>query len=119
MLPNSWPVIWRVLLGGTLGSLLRVIVMFFTGSLVLLVVVNLLGSAFLGWANGRKRFEGDNASAFWKVGFSGGFTTMSGVALYLANIESGVWQLVAVMLMMLIGVLVYRAAKFGASKWMR
>lgn len=111
--------IWRVFLGGTLGTLLRLGVMLFPTQIGLLLIANLLGSAFLGWANGDRRFNGENASAFWKVGFSGGFTTMSGVALYLGNIQSGLGQLLVVVLMMLAGLLSYRVAKFGAYRWAR
>jgi fluoride ion exporter CrcB/FEX len=91
--------------------------MLFTTQLGVLVVVNLLGAAFLGWANGDRRFSSDNSGAFWKVGFSGGFTTMSGVALYLANIQTGIGQLLIVIAMMLIGVLTYRLAKLVAVRW--
>ena len=111
--------IWRVFLGGTLGTLLRLGVMLFPTQIGLLLIANLLGSAFLGWANGDRRFNSENASAFWKVGFSGGFTTMSGVALYLANFQSGLGQLLVVVLMMLAGLLSYRVAKSGANRWAR
>ncbi len=118
-MPINFGAIWRVFLGGALGTLLRLVVMVFTTQLGLLVVVNVLGSAFLGWANGDRRFDGNNASAFWKVGFSGGFTTMSGVALYLADIQSGLGQIVVVVLMMVVGLMAYLGSKNWASKWAR
>jgi fluoride ion exporter CrcB/FEX len=74
-----------------------------------LIVVNLLGTAFLGYANGSKRFDSDSASAFWKIGFSGGFTTMSGLALLVIPSQS-VSGVVAA-LMMALGVVVYLLTK--------
>lgn len=74
-----------VFLGGALGSLLRFGVGQFFDNLTTLVFVNLLGAAFLGWANGSGRrglrgFASPGAQAFWGAGFAGGFTTMSGLA---------------------------------------
>ncbi|MEY2916164.1 MAG: hypothetical protein RL454_1093 [Actinomycetota bacterium] len=72
--------------GGSLGTLLRGAISLALGNLLALFVVNLAGSYFLGWVNGsaqgpRKRFASPEAKWFWGAGFSGGFTTMSGLAL--------------------------------------
>ncbi|MEY4367687.1 MAG: hypothetical protein RLZ28_1102 [Actinomycetota bacterium] len=50
--------------------------------LVILFVVNLVGAAFLGFVNSSPAFASGSSKAFWGVGFAGGFTTMSGVALW-------------------------------------
>ena len=52
-------------------------------TLVVLFAVNLLGAAALGWFNGHPHFATDERRALWAVGFAGGFTTMSGVAMFL------------------------------------
>ena len=54
-------------------------------TLVVLFAVNLLGAAALGWFNGHPHFATDERRALWAVGFAGGFTTMSGVALFMGN----------------------------------
>jgi CrcB protein len=72
--------------GGALGTALRFGLSFeVADTLVVLFIVNLLGAAALGWFNGDRRFDTDERRALWSVGFAGGFTTMSGVALFLAN----------------------------------
>ena len=48
----------------------------------MLFMVNLLGAAFLGFVNSAPGFGAESRKAFWGVGFAGGFTTMSGVALW-------------------------------------
>ena len=69
--------------GGALGTLGRFATdTAISNSLITLYVVNLLGAAALGWFNGDNRFHSDNARAFWSIGLAGGFTTMSGVALW-------------------------------------
>jgi fluoride ion exporter CrcB/FEX len=50
--------------------------------LVMLFVVNLFGAAFLGFVNSLPAFASGSSKAFWGIGFAGGFTTMSGVALW-------------------------------------
>lgn len=80
-----------VFAGGTLGTLGRLAVSVFTvNDLTALFVVNLLGTAFLAWFNGRQRHPGsklgtDGKRAFWGAGFAGSFTTMSGLALWLVT----------------------------------
>ena len=51
--------------------------------IIALTIVNSLGSACLGWFNGDQRFATENRRAFWSVGFAGGFTTMSGIFVWL------------------------------------
>lgn len=72
--------------GGSLGTLLRGAISLILGNLIALFVVNLAGAYFLGWVNGaaqgpKNRFASAEAKWFWGAGFSGGFTTMSGLAL--------------------------------------
>ena len=80
-----------VFVGGAIGALLRYLI---GGSLELtlgssiagslsLLVVNVLGAMFLGFINFNSRFESESKKSFWAAGFCGGFTTMSGVALFL------------------------------------
>ena len=80
-----------VFLGGALGALLRYLIggtlelslgSSIAGSLSLLMV-NVLGAMFLGFINFNPRFNGESSKSFWAAGFCGGFTTMSGVALFL------------------------------------
>jgi CrcB protein len=67
-------------LGGAFGTLLRFALFVTLGDLVSVLIVNLIGSALLGWFNGNKNNDTDEFNAFWKTGFAGGFTTMSGFA---------------------------------------
>ena len=72
--------------GGAIGSVLRALVGDVFDSLTTLIIVNLLGAAFLGWVNGsalgpKQRFASAGSKVFWGAGFAGGFTTMSGLAL--------------------------------------
>ena len=74
-----------VFAGGSAGTLARYGVGLATNWAVAVVVVNLLGAAFLGAVNGFASIKGnhfstDGARAFWGAGFAGGFTTMSGLA---------------------------------------
>ena len=80
-----------VFLGGSLGALLRYLIggtlelslgSSVAGSLSLLLV-NVLGAMFLGFINFNSRFNTELSKSFWAAGFCGGFTTMSGIALFL------------------------------------
>jgi CrcB protein len=77
-------------LGGAFGTLLRFGLFVTLGDLVSVLIVNLIGSALLGWFNGNKKYDTDEFNALWKTGFAGGFTTMSGFAalivLYTQNL---------------------------------
>ena len=79
-----------VFLGGGLGSLLR----YALGSglelslgstlagMLSLFIVNVTGAFFLGIVSFHPYFSNENRKSFWGSGFAGGFTTMSGVALF-------------------------------------
>lgn len=80
-----------VFLGGGLGSIARYLIggglelavgSAFAGTLSLFLV-NVAGAFFLGLVSFHPRFAFDDRKAFWGSGFAGGFTTMSGVALFL------------------------------------
>ena len=77
-------------LGGAFGTLLRFALFVTLGDLPSVLIVNLIGSALIGWFNGNKTLDTDDFNALWKTGFAGGFTTMSGFAalivLYAQNI---------------------------------
>jgi fluoride ion exporter CrcB/FEX len=74
-----------VFAGGTLGTVLRFSLDVALGSLVSVVAVNILGSVIIGWINSDPRVSRVGRRLFWAVGFSGGFTTMSGIALLTAT----------------------------------
>jgi CrcB protein len=86
-------------LGGAFGTLLRFALFVTLGDLPSVLLVNLIGSALLGWFHGNKKYDTDEFNAFWKTGFAGGFTTMSGFAalivLYTQNL--GVLAIIATM----------------------
>jgi fluoride ion exporter CrcB/FEX len=77
----TWKSIALVFAGGTLGTLLRFGFDISLGSLFSVAAVNIIGSGVIGWINSDPRIERIGRRQFWAVGFSGGFTTMSGVAL--------------------------------------
>lgn len=81
----TWKTIALVFAGGSLGTLLRFSFDVALGSLLSVVVVNIVGSAIIGWINSDPRVSLVGRRQFWAVGFSGGFTTMSGVALLTAS----------------------------------
>lgn len=80
-----------VFLGGGIGSLLRYVIgsaleLSLGSSLAVslsLVIVNVSGALFLGIVSFHPYFASTQRKAFWGSGLSGGFTTMSGVALFL------------------------------------
>jgi len=74
-----------VFAGGTVGTLLRTGFAFGLDSYFSLAAVNIVGSALIGWLNSDPRFATEGKRAFWAIGFCGGFTTMSGVALLTAS----------------------------------
>ena len=80
-----------VFLGGGIGSVTRYAL---GGSLELavgsslagslsLMIVNIVGALFLGVVSFHPRFATSQKKAFWGSGFAGGFTTMSGISLFL------------------------------------
>lgn len=88
----SWKSLALVFAGGTLGTLLRLSFDLSLGSLFSVVAVNIIGSAVIGWINSDQRIERAGRRQFWAVGFSGGFTTMSGVALLTASGITASWS---------------------------
>jgi CrcB protein len=71
-----------VFAGGALGSALRFGISEATPNTFLsLAVVNLLGSLVLGVVNSHQWFKPQSRQLIWGAGFSGGFTTMSGLSL--------------------------------------
>jgi CrcB protein len=76
-----------VFVGGALGALLRYLIGValeqFIGptnaNSLSLYIVNIVGATFLGFINSNPN---QNGQLFWGAGFSGGFTTMSGVAVF-------------------------------------
>jgi CrcB protein len=107
-----------VFAGGALGTSLRYTIEILLGNLpqgqiILTSIVNLLGAALLGYVSVHKYFSGPAKQAFWGVGFLGGFTTMSGLAVITAGADLGLsaagyiyWLLV--FLQLVIGVVAYR-----------
>ena len=82
---------YLVFVGGALGALLRYLVggvleltvgLNFAGSLSLLLV-NVIGAMFLGIVNFHPSFATESKKSFWAAGFCGGFTTMSGIVIFL------------------------------------
>jgi len=74
-----------VFAGGALGTLLRTGVSFGLDSFTSIAAVNVVGSAIIGWLNSDPRFASEGRRAFWALGFTGGFTSMSAVALVSAT----------------------------------
>jgi CrcB protein len=107
-----------VFLGGALGTSLRYLIEILVGGMpqgqiVLTSFVNLLGAALLGFVSFHKFFASSNRQALWGVGFLGGFTTMSGLALITAGADLGLspvgtiyWLFVLIQLV--VGVVAYR-----------
>ena len=77
-----------VFIGGGLGALLRYLLaatmeLFLAPAIansLSLYVVNIAGALFLGLVSA---FRTEEQRIFWGAGFAGGFTTMSGVAIFL------------------------------------
>jgi fluoride exporter len=117
-----------VFLGGSFGTTLRYSIEILLGTLpqgqiLVTSFVNLLGAALLGFVNFHKFFTGPSKQSFWGVGFLGGFTTMSGLAIITAGTTMGLsavgaiyWLLVILQLIM--GVASYRLGLIvaGAGK---
>jgi CrcB protein len=64
------------------GSVLEVTVGSATAGMLSLFFVNVAGAFFLGIISFHPLFANEKKKSFWGSGFAGGFTTMSGVALF-------------------------------------
>ena len=107
-----------VFLGGAFGTSARYAIEILLGTLpqgqiLVTSFVNLLGAALLGYVSVHKFFASSTRQSLWGVGFLGGFTTMSGLAVITAGAELGLsaagpiyWLLV--LLQLVIGVATYR-----------
>jgi fluoride ion exporter CrcB/FEX len=84
-LKTTWKSLALVFAGGSLGTLLRFGLDITLGSFFAVAAVNIVGSAIIGWVNSDPRTSEVSRHQFWSVGFAGGFTTMSGVALLTAS----------------------------------
>lgn len=71
-----------VFLGGALGSVARYSIGLTFDQLWMLFTVNILGTAVLGFVNGKHRPEW--VASLFGAGFAGGFTTMSGLSIVVA-----------------------------------
>jgi CrcB protein len=63
--------------GGMIGALLRYGVMITVPDILVLWLVNGIGSLVLGWLTGRAVATGKTASVLWTTGVLGSFTTFS------------------------------------------
>ena len=87
-------------LGGALGTLVRFLLFVSFGDLPSVVFVNILGAGLIGWLNGNKKYNTDSLNALWKVGFAGGFTTMSSFAALIVLYTQAIgWISIAVVLL--------------------
>lgn len=116
----NWQNLALVFLGGALGTAARYAVSITLPQIAMLFAVNLLGAAFLGLVNSNPVFDSGASKVFWGVGFAGGFTTMSGVALWMiATSGSATFAPLTVIAMFVLGVLAYllgiRLGKIGTA----
>ena len=91
-------------LGGAFGTLLRFALFVTLGDLPSVLIVNLIGSALIGWFNGNKKLDTDEFNALWKTGFAGGFTTMSGFASLIVLYSQNLGALVIIATLLITGV---------------
>ena len=100
----SAKIIRLTFLGGALGSLVRFGIFIGFGDLPSVIFVNLVGAALIGWLNGNKKYNTDELNALWKIGFAGGFTTMSGFAALIVIYTQGIGP-IAILLALLVTLL--------------
>jgi CrcB protein len=91
-------------LGGAFGTLLRFALFVTLGDLPSVLIVNLIGSALIGWFNGNKKLDTDDFNALWKTGFAGGFTTMSGFAALIVLYSQNLGALAIIAALLITGV---------------
>ena len=102
-----------VFIGGGLGALLRYLFALAleitfdpaTANSLSLYVVNILGALILGLTN---IFESEKHRLLWGAGFAGGFTTMSGVAIFIYT-QSPVAVIPSIAIMFGLGFIAYAA----------
>lgn len=100
----SAKIIRLTVLGGALGSLVRFGIFIGFGDLPSVIFVNLVGAALIGWLNSNKKYDTDELNALWKIGFAGGFTTMSGFAALIVIYTQGIGP-IAILLALLVTLL--------------
>ena len=113
-------------LGGALGSVARLLVGGIFDNVTTLIIVNLLGAAFLGYVNGsskagKRGFVSAGSKLFWGAGFAGGFTTMSGLAMGFVVLVANVAPALAAMYILgqlFFGLICYGSAyRAGSGEW--
>ena len=97
--------------GGAIGTFLRWLLGEAFDMVAMLWLANMLGTLILGFVNSHVWFNSDNRKALWAVGFCGGFTTMSGLAVWQFY---GTFNWLAIVSMFSLGLLAYFAGSvFG------
>ena len=74
--------LWLVFAGGTLGTLLRAFATSFGADMLNTMLINVVGCAVLGLVQHASWFDSELKQAFFSTGFCGGFTTLSGIAVF-------------------------------------
>jgi CrcB protein len=107
-----------VFAGGAIGTSLRYTIEILLGTLpqgqiIVTSFVNLLGAALLGFVSVHKFFASSSSQGLWGVGFFGGFTTMSGLAVITAGSDLGLSPVgpiywLVVLMQLVLGVAAYR-----------
>jgi fluoride ion exporter CrcB/FEX len=90
--------------GGAIGSVLRWMIGEAFDTQVMLWMANLAGTALLGFINSHPWFNPEERKQFWAVGLCGGFTTMSGLAVWQYSSD---FDLLEVGLLVASGLLIY------------
>jgi len=102
------------LVGGAIGSLSRWLISDASDMATVLWLVNIFGTLLLGFFTASPSFASQGRREFWAVGFCGGFTTMSGLAIWQYY---GTFSWIAVASMFALGFAAYFAGlKIGS--WM-
>ncbi len=99
--------------GGALGTLLRWLLGETFDMVAMLWIANILGTLLLGFISAHVWFSSDNRKALWAVGFCGGFTTMSGLAVWQLY---GTFNWFAIAAMFALGLLAYFAGSAIGSR---
>lgn len=102
--------------GGAIGSVLRWSLGEAFDAEVMLWIANLAGTALLGFINSHPWFNLETRKQFWAVGFCGGFTTMSGLAIWQYAAD---FNLLEVGLLVASGLAVYWLFRSATSRMLR